>query len=202
MSVIEAEALFFARSQYAPPVRPSRETENVRVIHIKALLDALPHPTALFDTGSRQLYTNQRLKKQLQHEPQPQVVLNGMRELGRGVAVTRAERAETIGTVAGTYRARAQYLQMQLIGSGDTVLISIEPAAPELPGVDNIRLHFALTEQEARIALLLAERATTAEIASQLDITKNTVRRHIERVLAKLRIGTRSSVRDQLMLAR
>lgn len=199
MSVIEAEALFNARSQYVPPFRPAPVEERVRSVHIKALLDALPHPTAVFDTSTRQIYTNRRLKIQLQQEPQSQAVLDGMRELGRGVALTRAERQDSIHTLTCTYRARASFLQMQLIGAGDTVLISIEPVGAALPTADVLRMHFALTDQEARITLLLAQRCTTTEIAATLEITKNTVRRHIERVLAKLQIGTRTDIRERIL---
>jgi steroid delta-isomerase-like uncharacterized protein len=52
--------------------------------------------------------------------------------------------------------------------------------------MNELRRHTRLTAREAQVALLMAERLTHLEIATQLGIKPNTARRHCERVLQKL----------------
>ena len=54
----------------------------------------------------------------------------------------------------------------------------------------------SLTRCEARVALLLAERLSNREIATVLDVTEHTARRHTEKVLRKLGLHRRGAVRD------
>jgi len=61
-----------------------------------------------------------------------------------------------------------------------------------------VREHTGLTEREAQVALLMAERFSHQEIASQLGIKANTARRHCERVLQRLGIGRRQDVAEAL----
>ena len=179
-------------------IHPASYGHAIRPVQIRALLDVIPCPTAVFDTSSRLLHTNARLKKLLQHEPRPERMLQSLAELGRATALLRAERHQDISTSGSNYRAHASFLDMQLMGSGETVVMSIEPLPDVLPGEAQLQLRFGLTAQEARVSLLLARRDSTVEIAEQLAISKNTVRRHIERVLAKLDISTRCAVYDRI----
>lgn len=60
--------------------------------------------------------------------------------------------------------------------------------------MDELRQHAKLTSREAQVSLLMAERLTHSEIATQLNITPNTARRHCERVLTKLGVRRRQDV--------
>jgi len=53
---------------------------------------------------------------------------------------------------------------------------------------------FGLTRREAQIARLLARRATNREIAEQLDVSRHTVRHHVENIFAKLGVHSRRSI--------
>lgn len=55
---------------------------------------------------------------------------------------------------------------------------------------------FGLTPQQARVALLVAERRRNREIAEILSIRPNTARRHTDSVLFKLGVHSRDAVRD------
>jgi DNA-binding CsgD family transcriptional regulator len=55
-----------------------------------------------------------------------------------------------------------------------------------------------LTQREAQVALLMAERFAHTEIADQLKIRPNTARRHCERVLEKLGVRKRQDVAQAL----
>lgn len=60
--------------------------------------------------------------------------------------------------------------------------------------MDELRQHSGLTAREAQVALLMAERLTHTEIASELAIRPNTARRHCESVLLKLGVSRRQYV--------
>lgn len=51
---------------------------------------------------------------------------------------------------------------------------------------------FGLTEREATVANLLRQGRSNAAIAAALSISAHTVKRHIERILAKLNVNTRA----------
>lgn len=53
---------------------------------------------------------------------------------------------------------------------------------------------FGLTKREAQIARLLARRASNREIATQLDVSRHTVRHHVENIFAKLGVHSRRSI--------
>jgi GAF domain-containing protein len=65
-------------------------------------------------------------------------------------------------------------------------------------GTEGLQARFGFTKQEARVALLLAERKTNQEVADALFISPSTARGHTERVLEKLGVATRRAVADAL----
>ena len=60
--------------------------------------------------------------------------------------------------------------------------------------MDELRKHAGLTAREAQVALLMGERLTHTEIATELKIKPNTARRHCEKVLLKLGVSRRQDV--------
>jgi GAF domain-containing protein len=65
-------------------------------------------------------------------------------------------------------------------------------------GVEGLQARFGFTKQEARVALLLAQRKTNREVAEVLFIGPSTARGHTERVLEKLGVATRRAVAGAL----
>lgn len=61
-----------------------------------------------------------------------------------------------------------------------------------------LRARSGLTGREAQVALLMADRLTHVEIATELAITPNTARRHCEKVLLKLGVSRRRDVARSL----
>ncbi len=57
-----------------------------------------------------------------------------------------------------------------------------------------LRQKYRLTPTQARVATLLADRLTNAEIASELRVRPNTARRHTEAVLWRLGVSSRFQV--------
>ena len=64
--------------------------------------------------------------------------------------------------------------------------------------MSELRSAKGLTDREAQVALMMADRMTHPEIAEALHISPNTARRHCERVLAKLGISRRQDVAKAL----
>ncbi|HEX2079808.1 MAG TPA: helix-turn-helix transcriptional regulator [Longimicrobium sp.] len=79
------------------------------------------------------------------------------------------------------------------------VVVGTDGAA--VPGCDELRRRFRLTDREAEVALLLAERRSNAEIARELRVTCSTVSRHTEKIFRKLGISSRRDVRAALTRA-
>jgi DNA-binding CsgD family transcriptional regulator len=71
-------------------------------------------------------------------------------------------------------------------------------AAGRLPTLEEVRAAFGLSRREAEVALLLARRASTREIATTLNVSPHTARHHAERALHKLGVRTRSEVAGAL----
>jgi DNA-binding CsgD family transcriptional regulator len=91
-----------------------------------------------------------------------------------------------ISTAAGSYRLRAIRLRPGLFGSDGSVLVIADRLPDGAFDRARIRERFGLTEREAEVAALLADRRRNAEIAQALRISVHTARHHIERVLLKL----------------
>jgi DNA-binding NarL/FixJ family response regulator len=62
----------------------------------------------------------------------------------------------------------------------------------------SLRQKYRLTPTQARVATLLADRLTNAEIALELRVRPNTARRHTEAVLLRLGVNSRFKVNTTL----
>jgi DNA-binding CsgD family transcriptional regulator len=82
---------------------------------------------------------------------------------------------------------------------GDAVPVAtVERLTAGGPCQNTLRERYRLTEKETRVALLLAQRRSNAEIASTLKISPHTARRHTENVMLKLNVNSRFSVESAL----
>jgi DNA-binding CsgD family transcriptional regulator len=71
-------------------------------------------------------------------------------------------------------------------------LLRFGNAGPQM--LTTLRQKYRLTPTQARVAALLADRLTNAEIASELRVRPNTARRHTEAVLLRLGVNSRFKV--------
>ena len=60
--------------------------------------------------------------------------------------------------------------------------------------LSSLQQKYRLTPTQARVATLLADRLTNAEIAFELHVRPNTARRHTEAVLLRLGVSSRFKV--------
>lgn len=192
----------------APPPSVGRRTTQTadHALFVRAL-DALPVGLVFFDRAECPVHANARAVQVLStgtggeqirgeihrfvravHDRirhQPLIITNpGVQEFG----------VREFRTVTGHYRLRGSYIGLDLWGVGGTVLIALEAINREPISPEALRQRFGLTRKEACVALLLAERKSTPEIARELHISPHTARHHVRRVLAKLGIRSRRAV--------
>lgn len=168
-------------------------------------LDRLGSALAVVDLSGHTLHRTPGLQALLQADPESARIAAAIAAAARGVArVQQGARlaspgpspAHTVATAHGRYRVRATALGEGRFGPDPVALVLVEstPAAAAWPSEAELRERFGLTRQEARVALLLAERRTTAEIAAALYISPHTARHHAEHVLGKLGVASRNDV--------
>jgi DNA-binding CsgD family transcriptional regulator len=75
-------------------------------------------------------------------------------------------------------------------------LLRFRDAEPHV--ITSLRQKYRLTPTQARVATLLADRLTNAEIAVELSVRPNTARRHTEAVLFRLGVSSRFKVNTAL----
>ncbi len=122
--------------------------------------------------------------------------------LSNGSRGVREIAAQEISTAGGRYRLRGSFIGLDLWGIGSTLLVTLEAAPPEPISQEAVRERFGLTRKEAEVALLLAQRKSTPEIARELHSSPHTIRHHVRRVLAKLGVHSRRAVAATLEAGR
>jgi len=118
--------------------------------------------------------------------------------IARSTAQPAAVRVVSVGP--HRYRLVVDLLQ----ASEDAVpvpMATVERIETADPAEQRVRGRFRLTEKETRVAFLLAQRRSNAEIASALHISPHTARRHTENVMLKLNVSSRFLVEDVLTAA-
>ena len=176
-------------------------------------VDALALPLLLCDVEGRELHRNTALVEALGDDPEAASVIACAHRLARSAGRLATACASAVGnaaadgmddavegglqTKAAAYRLRATRLGAAVTGHRDAVAVTLERRAPSarlLPSEQELEECWGLTPQQARVALLLAERKTNAEIAEALTVSPHTARHHTEAVLAKLGLRDRRDV--------
>lgn len=171
--------------------------------HVAAVLDGLAAPVWLYDGAGRLVHHSGAVSRlvlglvdgavvQAAAEQHARALLRG-HLLGRPVSATCAVEvgAERVRLVGSFLRPPS--------GGAPAVLVRAEGAAVALPSEEAVRAQYGLTRQEARVALLRARGVETGAIAERLGVSVHTVRRHTERVLAKLGVHRAAEVGPLLL---
>lgn len=128
-----------------------------------------------------------------------------MREVCRSAAGHGGRDGSVPGALVRETRTRsARYLLRgclygrQLGGGAAYTLVGLERLTPARRSPEDLREAFSLTRAELRVALLLGDGNSNADIAQKLFISPYTARRHTERVLFKMGVRSRSEVASRL----
>ena len=134
--------------------------------------------------------------------PQGNELLSAAQALAREIGKLLIRRPEgalpapsaSVSTPNATHELRATLVQPMLLGPAPLVLVAVTapPGSGDTPAM--LAQRFGLTDREAEVAVLVARGERDRVIAQALGISHHTVRRHVERVLAKLNVHHRAAV--------
>ena len=172
------------------------------------VLDALAAPVLLYDLDGRLVHRNRAFARAVEGCVVAEALVEAADDLARRAgrlvrqpaALSSEWEAVSEGCEmpVGTYRLRAVRVGPGVTGYREAVLVTMEPYEAAPLSAEALRARFGLTRQQARVALLLAERKTTAEIAEALAISPHTARRHTEAVMEKLGVHRKTEVAPRL----
>jgi DNA-binding CsgD family transcriptional regulator len=163
----------------------------------RSLIDALDHPVAAYDRTGRFLHGNSRLAELLAGDREARLIQRAMEATAIAAARGGSDAAGTIRAVRTTtarYRLSANLARAAGAGGRESVLVTIDCAAPADRTDEELRTEFGLTRQEVIVARLMAEGLTNPDIAERLGVSYFTARNHAERVMRKLGVNRRTCV--------
>ena len=162
------------------------------------VVDRVPTAVAFLGAGGREEYCNRALRRLLSAEPESAALLAAVR-----AHADRPELDDEAGPVAeeplrlagGVYHLR---LGRAPASVGPGWLVLVDRASP-YPSTSALQDRLGLTAREAEVALLLARGHSNQEVADALTISPHTARHHVQSVLGKLGISSRSAVSHVLL---
>jgi DNA-binding CsgD family transcriptional regulator len=178
---------------------------------LRDLADALGFPIVIADLEGQVLHETPALDALLVAESSAALLRTGIADLltarareARSPGRADGERPILVPSCCPIRTEHSRYLLRSCIhragGAPAVLLVYVERVAPPLRSEADLCETFSLTPTEARVALLLAQGKSNAEIAQALSISPHTARRHTERVLYKLAVRSRAEVAVKLLL--
>lgn len=106
----------------------------------------------------------------------------------------------TLATHTARYTIRAALASRALAGR-PVALVSVERATPPRVDIRRVASHYGLTARESAVSMLLARGESTAAIARALGTSQHTIRHHIEHIMSKLGVHSRTEAVARLTSA-
>jgi DNA-binding NarL/FixJ family response regulator len=103
-----------------------------------------------------------------------------------------------VRTATALYKISAVFMEGSWTGRGATVIVLVDPSATRGFSAEELAERFQLTAREIEVAQLVRQGLTSKQIAESLRLSVNTARRHVERILAKLDVHSRSAAMSKL----
>lgn len=173
-------------------------------------IDTLGQAILVYDLSGRRLHQTPALIALLAADPEAErlhaeiiAMMNRIRGMVRNhstgtLTVPPGPVAYQVRTGTARYLARATLHHDPAAGARGVILVALDRLTP--PPISETEAHdrYGLSPAELRVARLLAEGRSNAEIAHTLCISPHTARRHTERILRKLEIRSRAEVGPKL----
>jgi DNA-binding CsgD family transcriptional regulator len=160
-----------------------------------------------FYSRSGELRVDAAARQLLQDDAQRGLVLDRLRAYAHGLVLaheadSKAARQQTqlLTTEQASYKITLSWTEEHLPGSDVVVMATIQTANDAQTSAKQLQERFGFTPREAEVVLLIIARHGNPEIAERLCISRHTARHHVQRILMKLGVSSRSSAR-KLMLA-
>ena len=162
------------------------------------MIDRLATPVAFLGPEGEDEYCNRPLRNLLAAEPESGRLLSGIRSIVPSVgdeppAVGAV--SKTVDLAGGRYRLRLGR-PPRSVGRGWLVLVD---RLTLYPSPATLEASWGLTPREAEVALLLAKGTSNRDLAAALTISPHTARHHVQSVLDKLDVSSRSAVAHVLL---
>jgi DNA-binding CsgD family transcriptional regulator len=172
------------------------------------LLDASGGAFLAVDGSGRRVHQTAGVDTLLGPDPQGDAVRARMLDVARASrsAATEVESgrgalpllcAAEIHTASARYHVEATRVS-QFLGYGRVTLVSVERLAAPPPTDQLLQARHGLSRRELSIARRIADGSSAKGIAGALGISIHTVKRHSERIFAKLRVHSRRAVASAL----
>lgn len=178
---------------------------------LETMLDEMRQAVMICDPRGAPVHQTTALGQLLGRDPEAPVLRSEMLAAASLLARTRRPNADAgIGTACAApfIRVRTTQAAYQLsaifyggpsAGSQRLILVTIERCTPAPRSDESLREEFGLTPAESRVARLIGEGRSNADIAQHLFISPHTARRHTERVMIKLKVRSRAEVGPKLL---
>jgi DNA-binding CsgD family transcriptional regulator len=170
-------------------------------------LDVVDSPLAVFGPGGNELHRNAALSAVMERANHAAADLEAaLKRLARQLhhpadpPAGPTAPATLVETPAGRYTLRGTLLAPGVFGTDACVMVTVAvPDSPVRPDAGVARERFGLTRREAEVALLAAAGLSNDAIAERLYISSHTARHHVEAVLAKVGVSSRSAIALRLV---
>ena len=175
---------------------------------LASVLDSISAGATIVDVDGTVLDENRAMKTLMAGDPERNRVRAAVRQVSLAVAnvvarrkspdwAKQAEVAE-VRTASARYRLKATFAWGGLLHNRDAVLVLTEGMSSHPLSSEQLESRFGLTRREIETAQLMARGHSNREIATALNISPNTARRHSEHVLLKLDVHSRAAVAARL----
>jgi DNA-binding CsgD family transcriptional regulator len=172
------------------------------------LAEATRSGVLLCDTRGHVLYANSSFERLLVGDPEGERVRREISRIATGVAMLMTRRLSTsepthhatskVRTATALYKISAVFMEGGWTGRGATVVVLVDPSATKGFSAKELAERFQLTAREIEVAQLVRQGLTSKQIAESLRLSVNTARRHVERILTKLDVHSRSAAVSKL----
>jgi DNA-binding CsgD family transcriptional regulator/PAS domain-containing protein len=172
-----------------------------------SLLEAAPIGVVVFDATGRVLHQNAFFSRLVSCEPEGQRIQAEVTRVGAAVGgllkagqvTMAAQRAVSqVRITLARYRISAFLFDPVWVGTSAMIVAMVAPLHARQPDATEVAAHFHLTARETEAAKLLRRGLSSREIALALGISVNTARRHIERIIGKLGVHSRTAAAFKL----
>jgi DNA-binding NarL/FixJ family response regulator len=162
----------------------------------------------LCDTKGNVLYANSSFKRLLVSDPEAERVRREISRVATGVATLMTRRTSTsvavhrasskVRTATAQYKISAVFMEESWTGGGAAIVVLVDPTTTRGLDAGELATRFGLTRREVEVAQLVRHGLSSRQVAEALHLSVNTARRHIERLLLKLNVHSRSAAVSKL----
>ena len=198
----------WARIPMLLPTRDSTSTPSALAESQVRLLNALARPILVADETGRFLYQTPALRECLDHASvQERIQLQRALEHAVTHLCSRLRNQSSTGASArpvvlnrqvltnrSEFRLRGVLVPPAVLVHQRGILLELERTGKRKVHMEDLCVHFGLTEREIEVATLIARGLSDQAIANRLGISPRTAEHHTEHVLRKLRVDRRSAV--------